>query len=171
MYVVLNKCVAFAQLTLVLMVCNPICVSPLVSSPSLGDSAEQLDIDRIELNANIPVSVRGNTPIESAAELTFDLTQALNLQRQERVQRECELAALPVATDELHGRHQQQHNDADGNRRVSSSIQDYAQQMDGIPDDQLEHLLIDEKHKFLYCYVPKVSSCLLFMLEKIIHRY
>lgn len=33
----------------------------------------------------------------------------------------------------------------------------YNNDVDRIPDDQLDHLIIDAKHKFLYCYVPKVA--------------
>lgn len=74
----------------------------------------------------------------------FELTQANNLQRQERVQRECEAAAT-AASDDF------DHTD-DG-----SALRGYAASIEGLPDDQLEHLLVDEKHRFLYCYVPKVS--------------
>lgn len=64
----------------------------------------------------------------------FELTQANNLQRQEMVQRFCEtLPTTPAANT----------NDAN--------------LLKNIPDDQLDHLLIDPKHKFLYCYVPKVA--------------
>lgn len=59
----------------------------------------------------------------------FELTQTYNVQRQELVQNYC---------DKYYG---QQRNAL----------------LDDIPDDQLDHLLIDRQHKFLYCYVPKVS--------------
>lgn len=58
----------------------------------------------------------------------FELTQANNLQRQELVQRVCDSANFP-----------------------SPNVQS------DVPDDQLEHLIIDPTHKFLYCYVPKVA--------------
>lgn len=29
--------------------------------------------------------------------------------------------------------------------------------LEDLPANQLEHILINEKHKLLYCYVPKVS--------------
>lgn len=58
----------------------------------------------------------------------FELLQANNLQRQEMMQSVCEQYFDP--TEQL---------------------------VDNIPSDKMEHLLIDEKHKFLYCYVPKVS--------------
>lgn len=67
---------------------------------------------------------------------SFELTQANNLQRQELIQNIC---------DEY--------------------FSDTEHTLDGVPDDQLQHLLIDERHKFLYCYVPKVSSitfCIIF---------
>lgn len=83
-----------------------------------------------------------------AAEHEFELTQALNIQRQEHVQRECEMASL--------SKQSLPQKDADGNHILDSS-NDYEPQIANIPDDQLRHLLIDEKHKFLYCYVPKVS--------------
>lgn len=58
----------------------------------------------------------------------FELTQTNNLQRQEMIQRFCDSID---ANDEL--------------------------TFNNIPEDQLEHLLLDPKHKFLYCYVPKVA--------------
>lgn len=59
----------------------------------------------------------------------FELTQANNLQRQELIQKICD------------------HSDS-----VT-----FNKSLDDIPDDQLEHLIVDTKHKFLYCYVPKVA--------------
>lgn len=59
----------------------------------------------------------------------FELTQALNLQRQEQVQKVC------------------------SSTQSESIFKDLSQ----IPDDQLDHMIIDDKHKFLYCYVPKVA--------------
>ena len=59
----------------------------------------------------------------------FELTQANNLQRQEVVHKVCD------------------------NLRDSREDNGLA----NIPDDQLDHLLIDPKHKFMYCYVPKVN--------------
>lgn len=58
----------------------------------------------------------------------FELIQANNLQRQELMQSVCEQYFDP--NDQL---------------------------VDSIPIEKMDHLLIDEKHKFLYCYVPKVS--------------
>lgn len=57
----------------------------------------------------------------------FELTQTNNLLRQERLQKMCASS--------------------------QSIVQDVAE----IPDDQLDHMIIDDKHKFLYCYVPKVA--------------
>lgn len=59
----------------------------------------------------------------------FELTQANNLQRQEQVQKLCT------------------------NTQSESIVKDLTK----IPDDQLDHMIIDDKHKFLYCYVPKVA--------------
>lgn len=57
----------------------------------------------------------------------FELTQANNLLRQEQLQKVCANSETIV-------------ND-----------------VTKIPDDQLDHMIIDDKHKFLYCYVPKVA--------------
>lgn len=59
----------------------------------------------------------------------FELIQANNLLRQEQVQKVC------------------------ANTQSESIIKDIAK----IPNDQLDHMIIDDKHKFLYCYVPKVA--------------
>lgn len=62
----------------------------------------------------------------------FELTQANNLFRQEQVQKICNSDA---ATE---------------SETLTKNITD-------IPDDQWDHLIVDSKHKFLYCYVPKVA--------------
>lgn len=59
----------------------------------------------------------------------FELTQANNLLRQEQVHKVC------------------------ANFESDSIVRDVTE----IPDDQLDHMIIDDKHKFLYCYVPKVA--------------
>ncbi|KAG4068328.1 hypothetical protein HA402_007848 [Bradysia odoriphaga] len=58
----------------------------------------------------------------------FELIQANNLQRQELMQSVCEQYFEPKD-----------------------------QSVDNVPSEKMDHLLIDEKHKFLYCYVPKVA--------------
>lgn len=78
----------------------------------------------------------------------FELTQAKNLQRQERVQHECD-----------------SYDDGDKDEIAASGgggggVGGYAQNINEIPDEQLDHLLVDEKHRFLYCYVPKVNDAL-----------
>lgn len=65
----------------------------------------------------------------------FELTQANNVQRQELIQRACERRG-------------------EGGASTNNPIEE----LNRIPAEQLQHLLIDEKHKFLYCYVPKVSK-------------
>lgn len=61
----------------------------------------------------------------------FELTQANNLFRQEQVQKIC-------------------NSDTGTETMLAKNLND-------IPDDQLDHLIIDSKHKLLYCYVPKVA--------------
>lgn len=64
----------------------------------------------------------------------FRLIQSNNIQRLELMQRKCD--KYEVDSNELY---------------QNNSIHT-------LNDADLEHLLIDRKHKFLYCYVPKVSS-------------
>lgn len=59
----------------------------------------------------------------------FELTQANNLQRQELIQKMCE----------------------------NSESKEFVKSHTEITDDQMDHLIIDKSHKFLYCYVPKVA--------------
>lgn len=146
MYVVRALTFAIIQLIVLLVfVCDTALIVTLTAADSA--SAEQQ-------KPFYPFSFRGKSLInDSDAEHEFELTQALNLQRQERVQRECELAALSKTTTTT----TPERNDNADENRIPADHNDYEQQMAGIPDDQLRHLLIDEKHKFLYCYVPKVS--------------
>lgn len=56
---------------------------------------------------------------------SLELTQSLNLARQEQIQERCSRYRLTWSVDDL-------------------------------PNNQLEHILIDDDRKLLYCYVPKV---------------
>jgi hypothetical protein len=73
--------------------------------------------------------------IPSSQPKTFEyrLTQANNIQRQELLQRKCDKYDL-------------------GNNELYQN-----ETIHTLSEADLEHLLIDRKHKFLYCYVPKVS--------------
>lgn len=62
---------------------------------------------------------------EVTSEHSLELTQSLNLARQELIQERCGRLNLKWSLDEL-------------------------------PPNQLEHILVDDEHKLLYCYVPKV---------------
>lgn len=57
----------------------------------------------------------------------LELTQTLNLQRQEVLQKTCKTLGYDNHT------------------------------LDDLTDEQMEHMIIDPKHKFMYCYVPKVG--------------
>jgi hypothetical protein len=57
----------------------------------------------------------------------YELTQTINIQRQEQLQKMCNLLELS-----------------------NTSLTD-------ITVEQMDHMLIDKEHKFFYCYVPKVS--------------
>lgn len=70
--------------------------------------------------------VNGNDN-ESASEHSLELTQSLNLARQELIQETCGRLSMKGGLDDL------------------------------LPS-QLEHILVDDDHKLLYCYVPKVRS-------------
>lgn len=67
----------------------------------------------------------GDVHNNDVSEHSLELTQSLNLARQELIQETC--------------------------RRFPPKFG-----LDDLPQSQLEHLLIDEEHKLLYCYVPKV---------------
>ncbi|XP_028176311.1 carbohydrate sulfotransferase 11 [Ostrinia furnacalis] len=59
-------------------------------------------------------------------EHSLELTQSMNLARQELIQESCQRFS-PRWT------------------------------LENLPDNQFEHILVDETHKLLYCYVPKVA--------------
>lgn len=65
---------------------------------------------------------------------SLELTQTINIQRQELMQRQCELM--------------------DGNQST----------VDDLSELQMDHMIVDKEHKLLYCYVPKVglwNECIL----------
>lgn len=92
-------------------------------------------VDSVVNNLNIKIGNHG-----------FELTQANNVQRQELIQRVCERQALANGAPSTNG------------AAAATTTTNPMDELNGIPDEQLQHLLIDEKHKFLYCYVPKVSA-------------
>ncbi|XP_022820826.1 carbohydrate sulfotransferase 11 [Spodoptera litura] len=70
--------------------------------------------------------VSGDVYNNEVSEHSLELTQSLNLARQELIQETCRHFPPKYGLDEL-------------------------------PPSQLEHILINEEHKLLYCYVPKVA--------------
>lgn len=56
----------------------------------------------------------------------MELTQTINIQRQEFMQRQCEL------------------------------LGDHTQTLEDLSELQMDHMIVDKEHKLLYCYVPKV---------------
>ncbi|KAH8324312.1 hypothetical protein KR074_004698 [Drosophila pseudoananassae] len=82
----------------------------------------------ITLSAGLPFEDGNNNNVKITRQ-SLELTQTINIQRQEFMQRECELL----------GQHHQTMND--------------------LTDLQMDHMIVDKEHKLLYCYVPKVVAC------------
>ncbi|EDV30961.2 uncharacterized protein Dana_GF14777 [Drosophila ananassae] len=80
----------------------------------------------ITLSAGLPFEDGNNNNVKITRQ-SLELTQTINIQRQEFMQRECELL----------GQHHQTVND--------------------LTDLQMDHMIVDKEHKLLYCYVPKVA--------------
>lgn len=76
----------------------------------------------------VPTLVDGNT-LDDFGEHGYELTQSQNIQRQDVLSKVC------------------------------AQIRDQLEykSVDELNTFQMSHLLVDEKHKFLYCYVPKVA--------------
>lgn len=74
----------------------------------------------------ISFHVHGDVSDNEVNEHSLELTQSLNLARQELIQETCRRMPPKVGLDEM-------------------------------PPNQLEHILVDDNRKLLYCYVPKVS--------------
>lgn len=68
----------------------------------------------------------------------YRLIQSNNFQRQELLQQKCDKFHLD---------------------------NDYVNKLS---DGEMEHLLVDKEHKFLYCYVPKVSVSYLFSIQIVV---
>lgn len=73
------------------------------------------------------------------SEHSLELTQSLNLARQELIQETCNRFPLKFTLDDLSPNH-------------------------------LEHILVDDEHQLLYCYVPKVRCSRLTSSESYIMR-
>ncbi|XP_011192436.1 carbohydrate sulfotransferase 11 [Zeugodacus cucurbitae] len=69
----------------------------------------------------------GNNNNVKIAEHSLELTQTINIQRQEYLQKQCETFGYGALT------------------------------LDDLTDEQMDHMIVDKEHKFLYCYVPKVA--------------
>lgn len=69
--------------------------------------------------------VSGDVSVKDEQHL-LEMTQNLNLARQDRIQDVCERYPPKVGLDEL-------------------------------PQNELDHIIVDDERKLLYCYVPKVS--------------
>lgn len=112
-----------------------ICVTKTVRVFMIALSVANLQNVSLFLNAFI-LENENNYNIRTSSH-GFELTQANNLFRQERVQKVCKGLSTTLNT----------------NDEQSSFVRNVID----IPNDQLDHLIVDRKHKFLYCYVPKVA--------------
>lgn len=92
------------QLIVILLICT---FGQLWAAPPFGDGN----------NNNVKITKH-----------SLELTQTINIQRQEYMQRQCDLM------------------DAD------------TQTVDDLTDLQMDHMIVDKEHKLLYCYVPKVPA-------------
>lgn len=72
----------------------------------------------------------GNNNNVKITKHSLELTQTINIQRQEFMQRQCELL--------------------EANRQT----------VDDLTELQMDHMIVDKEHKLLYCYVPKVPTSL-----------
>uniref|UniRef100_A0A1A9ZFH7 Carbohydrate sulfotransferase n=1 Tax=Glossina pallidipes TaxID=7398 RepID=A0A1A9ZFH7_GLOPL len=70
----------------------------------------------------------GNNNNVKITEQSLELTQTINMQRQEYMQKQCETLGYNILD------------------------------LSDLTEQQMEHMIVDRKHKLLYCYVPKVSD-------------
>lgn len=71
------------------------------------------------------------------AKQSLELTQTLNLQRQEYLQKQCETLGYNMFD------------------------------LNDLTKEQMDHMIVDKEHKLLYCYVPKVGDgfCIFFLIK------
>ncbi|EDW39847.1 GL14199 [Drosophila persimilis] len=69
----------------------------------------------------------GNNNNVKITKRSLELTQTINIQRQEYMQRQCEL------------------------------LGEHTQTQEDLTELQMDHMIVDKQHKLLYCYVPKVA--------------
>ncbi|KAL9929254.1 carbohydrate sulfotransferase 11 [Glossina fuscipes fuscipes] len=69
----------------------------------------------------------GNNNNVKITEQSLELTQTINMQRQEYMQKQCETLGYNILD------------------------------LNDLTEQQMEHMIVDRKHKLLYCYVPKVA--------------
>ncbi|XP_017473465.1 PREDICTED: carbohydrate sulfotransferase 11 [Rhagoletis zephyria] len=69
----------------------------------------------------------GNNNNVKVTQHGLELTQTINIQRQEYLQKQCETLGHSTHT------------------------------LDDLTEEQMDHMIVDREHKFLYCYVPKVA--------------
>ncbi|XP_036345242.1 uncharacterized protein LOC118754472 [Rhagoletis pomonella] len=70
----------------------------------------------------------GNNNNVKVTQHGLELTQTINIQRQEYLQKQCETLGHSTHT------------------------------LDDLTEEQMDHMIVDREHKFLYCYVPKVTK-------------
>lgn len=81
--------------------------------------------------------------ISNARVFEYRLIQSNNIQRQELLQQKCDKYHYVESNDDEH----------------------YPKSIYELSEMDMEHLLIDRSHKFLYCYVPKVIHFIYFTLH------
>lgn len=98
--------------------------------------------------------VENNNRLKITSQHGFELTQTTNVQRQENLQRICQTFRENGVADEAAA--------AAAAAVTATTASDPVTPKDAndstpLTTVQMEHMLVDKEHRFLYCYVPKVA--------------
>lgn len=103
--------------------------------------------------------IENNSRLKITSSHGLELTQAINVQRQENMQKMCRTLENKIENPTEGGPPILMTNriDNEGYGKTQEGESKKEDEQLGLTSVQMDHLLVDKSHKFLYCYVPKVA--------------
>lgn len=98
--------------------------------------------------------VENNNRLKITSQHGFELTQTTNVQRQENLQRICQTFRENGVADEAAAAAAAAVTATTASDPVTPKETNDSTPLTTV---QMEHMLVDKEHRFLYCYVPKVA--------------